>query len=232
MINRREVNIDSIIEVAEALGDLNDKTVYVGGAVVSLYVNDQAAEDARPTKDIDVAMEIVSLAELEKIRQQLDKKGFYNDPAEKVICRFIFENILVDVMSTQAVGWAPANTWFKEGFEYMEIIELNEKVNIRIMPVSYFLAAKFEAFHDRGKDPRTSHDLEDIIYVMDNRIDLADQILNAPVNVRIYLKGEFENLLKLEEAVLGHLNPFTRNERYALLKEKIYLIIKTKPRSA
>lgn len=40
MINRREINIESLIEVAEALGDLNDRAVYVGGAVVSLYVND------------------------------------------------------------------------------------------------------------------------------------------------------------------------------------------------
>ena len=38
----------------EALGELNNKVVYVGGAVVSLYVNDPAAEEPRPTKDIDL----------------------------------------------------------------------------------------------------------------------------------------------------------------------------------
>lgn len=229
MINRREINIESIIEVAEALSDLNDKAVYVGGAVVSLYVNDPAAEDPRPTKDIDVAMEIATVGELEKIRQQLAEKGFHNDPKEKVICRFTFENLLVDVMSTKAVGWAPTNPWFKEGFEHLAAVALNKNITIHIMPVAYFMAAKFVAFHNRGKDPRTSHDLEDIIYVMDNRIDLVDQLLNAPENVRNYLNGELENLLKLEEAVLGHLNPFTQKERFDLLKEKIEAIIMPNP---
>ncbi|MFU8842975.1 MAG: nucleotidyl transferase AbiEii/AbiGii toxin family protein [Bacteroidales bacterium] len=229
MINRREINIESLIEVAEALGDLNDRAVYVGGAVVSLYVNDPAAEDPRPTKDIDVAMEIATVGELEKVRQQLAEKGFHNDPQEKVICRFTYENILVDVMSTQEVGWAPANPWFKDGFEHLEVVSLNERINIRIMPLAYFLAAKFEAFHGRGKDPRTSHDFEDIIFVMDNRTDLVEQTVNAPEKVRNYLKSELEKLLKLEEAVLGHLNPFTQKERYEILKEKTEAIIKTNP---
>jgi len=38
--------------------------VYVGGAVVSLYIDDKSAEDVRPTKDIDFTMEIASLGEL------------------------------------------------------------------------------------------------------------------------------------------------------------------------
>lgn len=229
MINRREINIDSLIEVAEALGDLNNRAAYVGGAVVSLYVNDPTAEDPRPTKDIDVAMEIATLSELEKVRQQLAEKGFHNDPQEKVTCRFTFENILVDVMSTQEVGWAPANPWFKDGFEYLETIQLNENINIQILPPAYFLAAKFIAFHDRGKDPRTSHDLEDIIFVMDNRTDLVDQIINAPKKVRDYLKAEFKNLFRLKEAVLGHLNPFTQKERFDILLEKLGAITKSNP---
>lgn len=221
MINRREINIESLIEVAEALGNLNKRTVYVGGAVVSIYVNDPAAEDPRPTNDIDVAMEIATVGELEKVRQQLAEKGFYNDPQEKIMCRFTYENILVDVMSTQEVGWAPANPWFKDGFEHLEEILLNEQISIRIMPLAYFLASKFEAFHGRGKDPRTSHDFEDIIFVMDNRTDLVEQIVKAPKKVRNYLKAELEQLIMLEEAVLGHLNPFIQQERFKLLKAKI-----------
>jgi len=149
MINRREINIESLTEVAEALDDLNERSVYVGGAVLSLYVNDPSAEDPRPTKDIDVAMEIATLGELENLRQKLAEKGFHNDPREKVMCRFSYKNILVDVMSTQ--------------------------------------------------------------------------------EVRKYLKAELEKLSSLEEAVLGHLNPLTQNERYEILIEKIKLIIQSRP---
>ena len=41
---RRKIDIESIIEVASALGELNDKSVFVGGAVVGLYVDDPAAD--------------------------------------------------------------------------------------------------------------------------------------------------------------------------------------------
>ena len=48
------INWKVIKTIANALGELNQKVVYVGGAVVSLYIDDTAAEDIRPTKDIDI----------------------------------------------------------------------------------------------------------------------------------------------------------------------------------
>lgn len=56
------INIGIIRKIAKALGELNDRVVYVGGAVVSLYINDPAAEDIRPTKDIDISLEILTLS--------------------------------------------------------------------------------------------------------------------------------------------------------------------------
>ena len=48
-------------KIAHALGELNEKVVYVGGAVVSLYIDDPSADDVRPTKDIDISLEIASV---------------------------------------------------------------------------------------------------------------------------------------------------------------------------
>ena len=39
------------VKIAKALGELNRKVVFVGGAMVSLYIDDPSAEDLRPTKD-------------------------------------------------------------------------------------------------------------------------------------------------------------------------------------
>src|SRR5690625_1321080 len=80
-------------KVANALGDLNSKAVYVGGAVVDLYADDPAAPDVRPTDDVDVTLEITSVGELEKLRQQLREKGFRRSPKDDVICRFRYEDI-------------------------------------------------------------------------------------------------------------------------------------------
>ena len=93
------------------------------------------------------------------------KKGFIQTHEDDIICRFRYEDILVDVMSTQSVGWAPSNPWFKSGFEKAIVYDL-ERIKIRILPLSYFLATKMAAFFDRGmKDLYASSDLEDILYI-------------------------------------------------------------------
>ncbi len=166
MLKNTTINLGVIRKIAHALRDLNERVVYVGGAVVSLYVNDQAADDVRPTKDIDISLEIASLGELEEIREKLIKRGFLQSLEDNVICRFRYEDIKVDVMSTKEVGWAPANPWFGPGFKYLQKQQIEDKT-INILSLAYFLATKLTAFHDRGaKDARTSHDLEDITYIL------------------------------------------------------------------
>lgn len=71
------INRKIIQGVAEALRELNDEVIYVGGATVSLYVNDPAADDVRPTKDIDISIKIVSLSHLEEIREKLVPQYVY-----------------------------------------------------------------------------------------------------------------------------------------------------------
>ena len=71
-----QINLKVISKVAKALGELNDRVVYVGGAIVSLYINDPAAEEIRPTKDIDISLEILTLGELENLRILLNEKKF------------------------------------------------------------------------------------------------------------------------------------------------------------
>jgi hypothetical protein len=111
-------------------------------------------------------------------------------------------------MSTKEVGWAPANPWFSQGFAQRETVKLGHQL-IQLLPLSYFIASKFAAHNGRGGiDPRTSHDFEDIIYVIDNRTDIVDQINKAPKDVRPYLKEQLGLILEddaLQEAVLGHL---------------------------
>lgn len=226
---RRVIDTESIIEVATALGDLNEKSMFVGGSVVSVYINDTAADEMRPTKDIDIALQIVTLGQLEQTRQALAKKGFHQDPEETVVCRFIYEGILVDVMSTKEIGWAPSNKWFHEGFSHLEKVLLDGSIAINVLPLAYFLASKFEAYHGRSNDPRTSHDLEDIVFVLDNRIDLVESILSSPESVLAYLRSEFTELLtpEMEEALFSHMNPFSRKERHPLLILKLQTIIRS-----
>lgn len=88
MLKNTQINRIDTKKIARALGELNQQVVYVGGAILSLYITDESAEDVRPTGDIDISMEIVTVAELESIREEITNKGFYQSSEDNVICRF------------------------------------------------------------------------------------------------------------------------------------------------
>lgn len=228
-MSNQDYHKELIGKVAKALGDLNNEAVYVGGAVVSLYVNDPAAPDVRPTDDVDVTLEITSVGKLEELRQQLTKKGFRQSPEDDVVCRFRYDDILVDVMATRQVGWAPANPWFEPGFEHLQKIDI-DGIRIKILSLPYFLASKISAFRGRAKDPRTSHDLEDITYILDNKTDLVDEIVGAPEDVLNFLTDEFEEMLAdsaITEAIQTNLEYGIQAERFAIIEEKLLQIIES-----
>ena len=97
------MNINKSLEmvqiIAKGLGDLKDEVVFVGGAIVALYIDDEAAPEIRPTDDVDCVIEIINRASFYKLEKNLRKKGFKNDIEENSpICRFIYCGIKVDIM--------------------------------------------------------------------------------------------------------------------------------------
>lgn len=227
MLRNTPINTRVVKKVATALGELNEQVAYVGGATVSLYADDPAADDVRPTNDVDIILRVANFGELTALQEKLGQKGIYPDPESKVVCRFKYDDVLIDVMSTKEVGWAPSDPWFEPGFNNLETFTIDEETTIKIFPVAYFLATKFSAFHDRGHDPRTSKDFEDIVYVLDNRVNIVDEIKSSPDDVRAYLKVELSKLLSdgMNEALASHLSQFSRDERLQIVKEKIKMIV-------
>jgi hypothetical protein len=133
-------------------------------------------------------------------------------------------------MSTKQVGWAPANRWFAPGFEKKFLTDIGDQ-KIYLMPLPYFMASKFDAFRGRGgKDPRTSHDYEDIVYLLNHTSNVAQQIKEADEPVKDYLKEQFNNILKdpgLQEAILGNLFYDGREEHFKLIIDRIEATVKT-----
>jgi predicted nucleotidyltransferase len=216
-MNNSTINKIAIKKIAQALGELNEKVIYVGGAVVSLYIDDEAADDIRATKDIDISVQIASLSELEALREELLNKGFSQSSEDDVICRFRYYDIKVDVMNTKAIGWAPANPWFEPGFKYSIQFDI-DGISIKCLSLPYFLATKFTAFEDRGaSEPRFSHDFEDIVYLLNHTSNLKEQIQKEDFSVKKYLKNCFLEIIKnrqQQEAILGNLFHEDQDYRY------------------
>ncbi len=222
------INRKATIKIANALEELISEVVFVGGAMVSLYIDDPAANDIRPTKDIDLTFKIVTLGELENLRLKLLDKGFTQSMEDDVICRFRYEDMKVDVMSTKEVGWAPSNRWFGEGFDHAMDYDLGE-IAIRILTLPYFLATKLEAFYDRGKDDLyLSHDFEDIVYLINYTSTLPDQILSGDPEVMKYLVEQLRIIINdpdIMNAMPGHLYFEETEERMDIIVERINRII-------
>jgi hypothetical protein len=53
--------------VAKALQELKEEIVFVGGAIISLYTDDPAADEIRPTQDVDVTLNIINLSHWEEM---------------------------------------------------------------------------------------------------------------------------------------------------------------------
>lgn len=188
-------NIVRIKSVANLLGDLNEKVVFVGGATLSLYSSRRTFE-VRPTDDVDVIIEILNYPQRTELEEKLRSIGFANDVESGIICRWHIEKITVDIMPTDDPSIGFTNKWYPEGYKNAISYIIDDRCTVRILDSPYFLATKLEAFKGRGNnDGRTSHDFEDIIYVLENRSDIWQEMGTAPNDVKEYLLAEFRKLL-------------------------------------
>jgi predicted nucleotidyltransferase len=188
-------NIVRIKAVNNALRELRDHVVFVGGATISLYA-DRPILEVRPTDDIDVIVEILDYKQRQQLEERLRAIGFSNDVESGVICRFKIKGITVDIMPTDDPSIGFNNKWYPKGYEYAENYTLDNDQTIRILTAPYFLATKLEAFKGRGGgDGRLSHDCEDIVFVLENREKLWEELETCDDGVKAYLVAEFSALI-------------------------------------
>ncbi len=188
------INMNRIKVVYTALEELQDKVVFVGGAVVSLYADREVLE-LRPTDDVDVLVEVLNYKERTELENLLRSKGFTNDIESGIVCRFKFKGIIVDVLPTNDSSIGFQNAWYERGFENAITYRIDDRHSIRILSAPYFLATKFEAFNGRGGgDGRTSQDFEDIVFILEQRSTIWNDLATTDDEVRMYIVMEFLRL--------------------------------------
>ena len=226
-MQNRTINIGVVAEVADALKDIKQDIVFVGGAVVSLYADDAAADEIRPTQDIDMTLKIAGLSHWQALQEKLASLGFYPDPFGHAVCSYKYKNIPIDIMSTEDGPLGPTNKWYQIGFENLWTVKAMHQ-EIQILSAPCYLATKFEAFRSRGNDYRTSHDIEDIIYVLDNRTTVAEEIRADDERIYNFIKTQLQDIVNqglLHEVLMAHIHPLMMEERLAIVEEKIFQIL-------
>ena len=211
-------NLDLLLKIAHRLSPLLDEVVFVGGCTTALLITDPGAEAIRPTYDVDVIVEITSYADYAVFSEKLRALGFQEDSSEGApLCRWQWEQTKLDVMPLDEGVLGFSNRWYRETMTKAEPVRLDPKTVIRAITAPYFLATKLEAFHGRGRgDLFASHDLEDVIAVIDGRPTITEEIQVADASVRTFISRAIASLLadrRFLDALPGYLLPDTANQR-------------------
>lgn len=193
----KDPNLVILIPIAQALGELCESLVFVGGCTTGLLVTAQRAQVIRPTMDVDVVVHAVTIADYHAIERAIQARGFKHDLADGApICRWIWNGIQLDLMPSEPGILGFHNRWYPLTVQTATQVALPGGWIIRLITGPLFLATKLEAFHGRGRnDYLASHDLEDFITVIDGRRELLDEIKNTDAEVRRFIAGELKVLL-------------------------------------
>ena len=194
----QKTNNERLQEIAEALHDLNDRLVYVGGAMAGLYATDPTATEPRVTFDVDCVVNTTSYSEHIAFENELRAKHFQNDQTpDAPLCRWVFNDEKVDVMSMDENSLSFGNRWYRPGFNKRELYTLPSGESIYRLSVTYYIATKIEALLSRGgNDWRGAKDFEDIVYVLNYCTNFIEHFKKEDSEVRNYISEHFAEMLK------------------------------------
>lgn len=190
-------NVANVELIAKALGPLRERLVLVGGCAAGLLFTNPAAAPARVTFDVDLLAEVAALAGYHQLEKAFSKLGFTRDMSKDApICRWRLGELEVDLMPTESSILGFSNRWYPLAVETAQLLTLPSGTKIRLISAPAFMATKFVAFADRGNsDFLASHDLEDIINLIDGRPELIDEVAQSPDDLRAYLSMQCRTLL-------------------------------------
>ena len=192
-----DANTELLVRVAEALGDLRERVVFVGGCATALLITDPAAAPVRATQDVDAVVAIASKVEYLKLGEALRARGFSQTLAEgEPAYRWSLSGMKLDLMPAKEEVLGFSNRWYEMALRTAVSVKLPDGPSIRLVAPVCFLATKLEAFEDRGAgDYLASHDLEDVLSVVDGRPEIVAEVAQVDPELRRYVAGVFARLL-------------------------------------
>ncbi len=203
---------------AQELTPFLDEVAFVGGATIALWITDQGAPEPRVTKDVDLVVEVASRLAWYDFEERVRAHGLRHDTSSSVICRWRAgspgDELLVDFMPGDAAILGFENRWQRPALDHVKTLSLPSGQQIRAISPPYLIATKLEAWGGRGGgDHLRSHDLEDIIALIDGRAEIVDEVGDASRDLRSFISHEIATLLdqpRFLDAVDGSVAGFGR----------------------
>jgi len=135
------VSIELLELAADTLGPLLDEVVFVGGVTVTLWITDPGAPPVRPTKDVDVVVEVATRGAFHDFEARLRERGFAEDQEEGVICRWRHRGgLILDAMPSEPGILGLENRWQGAAIPHAVHRKLPSGARIRAVSPPYLIA--------------------------------------------------------------------------------------------
>lgn len=143
-------------------------------------------------------MAVSSPAEFARLSERVMARGFQPDTTPGApICRWIADDLVLDLVPDQPDVLGFTNPWYGHVLASAEPFRFEEDPEVRVVAAPAFVLTKWAAFLDRGSgtDYYGSHDLEDILTVLDGRAEVVAEASGTPPDVRAALRELADRLL-------------------------------------
>src|SRR5919106_3794718 len=126
-------NRDLFESVVRLLAPVLDELVFVGGCTTGLFITDTAAGGIRPTKDVDVIVDVTSYAKYTALSERLRALGLAEDTTpDAPLCRWRRDDLIVDVMPVDEHVLGFSNRWHPAALEAAQTVDIAGH-NVRVV---------------------------------------------------------------------------------------------------
>lgn len=193
-------NRELLAEMARALGELRERLVFVGGCATGLLITDPAAAPVRATRDVDVIVVVATAAEYYRFADELRARGFTQTLEQREPPhRWTLAGMKLDVMPTSEEILGFSNRWYEAAMRTATRFQLDEGLSIRLVAPALFVATKLDAFLSRGEgDYLRSHDLEDVLMVVDGRPELVEELASSDLALQKHVSDTVRRMVEDE----------------------------------
>ena len=223
----RPVDLQALVMVSERLTPLGVRFAFTGGAVVGFLLDNPHLPFPRQTDDVDAIVEVVTRIQYTKLEDKLrTEAGFHHDTSDDApLCRWIVDGVKVDIMPVRDPTGNFSDRWFEYALQ-TAVPRTLHGVTVTTVSATCFVATKLTAFENRGhSDFAASHDLEDLLTIVDGRKTLGVELAAERNDLRQYVAGAIKGLLNtpaFHDALPGQLPPDGANQaRLPLLVQRL-----------
>jgi predicted nucleotidyltransferase len=191
----------NLLRVARALAPIREQRfVFAGASILPLLLDDPAAPPPRFTIDVDAVVDVLNYSQWERLQTRLRECGMVvranSDPGKGRVCLFHLDQIEVDIMPVRMPVLMRPSRMLELGFQSAGVYEIASDLKILALSAPGFLAAKLEAYGDRGvREFPVSKDLDDVVTLLDNRLNLEGEVSAAPDEMQLFIAAGLRRLL-------------------------------------